>query len=77
MEALKGRGMEVLAAVGESGMGGSEGDVMICVCGGGRERLGRTGGIGIWGWGYGVLIVRVSIDEFRLGWGGCGKSLEV
>lgn len=56
MEALSGRGMEVLAVVGESGMGGSEGDVMICVWGGGGNGRGRTGGIGIWGWGYGVLL---------------------
>ncbi len=50
MEALNGRGMEVLAAVGESGIGGSEEDVMICVCGGGgtgevgREESGYGGG---------------------------------
>ena len=50
MEALSGRGMEVLVVVGESGMGGSEGDVMICVWGGGgtgevgREESGYGGG---------------------------------
>lgn len=29
-------------------------------------------GVGVWG-----FIVRVSIDVFRLGWVGCGKSLEI